>query len=439
MVLAKLLGGSRADSARDTVKQDNDEGQFALYPPRTPSGLNPLDFGDFARRIEAFRKVHVTLPDQRTKGCLQIFELDRVRYRFGLRWPAIKEKAFQMIESALHRSLGEHDVYVANGETEIYVLSTRLVRADADLRGRLIASEITGRLCGSVPGGTAIRVKTMPFDFGLGLKDITSFQQLKNRIESYGKSIDSAEVKLFNENVAGMRIRYRPTIAFQDQKIRLYHADIVLRENDGTILPVDVVCPESVNGAFDFEVDKWALDQMPALLETAAMNSEQPVIVLPIHFETLAAMRFRDPFIDKCRTLPDCSVDTLYFEIIGIPPSMPQARVRELMAYIKPYCAEIVARLPSDLIVAEHVESCGIGVLSIDLGTVDPEAESTHQKLRKFSEMARTLAMTPMLTNAWSVSLSHVAYKSGISLLNGDAFMPPTSKPGNVVDLTAGS
>ncbi|MEZ5824185.1 MAG: hypothetical protein R3C97_05460 [Geminicoccaceae bacterium] len=438
MVLSRLLGASKASGTKEKKDSEGDSEPFALYPPRSPSGLNPLDFGDFAKRIEAFRKAHLTFPDHRTKGCLQILELDRVRFRFGLRWQSIKEKAFQMVESSLHKNLGEHDIYVANGENEIYVLSTGLDHASAETRGRLIAAEITGRLCGTVPGGTAIRVKTMPFDFGRGLQDITSFQQLLKRVESYGKTIDAAEVTLFNDNVANMRLRYRPTVSLREQVIGIYHADLVYREEDGIIVPVDVICPNSVNGVFDAEVDKWAVAQvMPAIKEAASLD-ERPIIVVPLHFETLSTMRFRDPFIELCRTLPDASDEILYFEIIGIPLSMPQSRVRELMAYIKPFCREIVARLETGSIVGDHVESCGIGILSLDIGSVDPEAESTRVGLEKFAELAKHLAMTPLLVNAWSVSLSHVAYKAGVSLLNGDAFMPAIGKPGKVVDLGAG-
>lgn len=439
MVLSRLLGASKASGAKGKKEDGGDEEAFVLYPPRTPSGLNPLDFGDFAKRIEAFRKAHISFPDHRTRGCLQILELDRVRFRFGRRWPSIKEKAFQMVESALHKNLGEHDVYVANGENEIYVFSTGVEHGAADTRGRLIAAEITGRLCGTVPGGTAIRVKTMPFDFGLGLQDVTSFRQLLQRVEAYGKTIDSAEIKLFNDNVENLRIRFRPTVAFREQIVRIYHSEIVFREEDGMIMPAGVICPSSVNGVFDFEIDKWAVDQIIPALAEAAGHETKPAIIVPLHFDTLSTMRFRDPFIELCRKLPESSTETLCFEIIGIPPSMPQSRVRELMAYIKPFCSEIVARLETDMIVGDHVESCGIGLLSLDIGSVDPEAAATRQALEKFAELARHLAMTPLLVNAWSISLSNVAYKAGVALLNGDAFMPAVGKPGKVIDLAGAS
>ena len=433
MVLSKLLGGGKPTKASD--KPQSEEEAFALYPPRSPSGLNPLDFGDFAKRIEGFRKAHIALKDHRQKGCLQIVELERVRFRFGRRWPAVQEKAFQIIESTLHKRLGADDLYVLSGESEIYVLTTGLSRTDAETRGLLVASDITSRLCGTVPGGTALRVKTMPFDFALGLEGVTSFQQLVKRVEAYGRSIDGAELKLFHDNVGRLRLRFRPTIDLSEQTIAAYQGEVFVEEDDHSLLPVDVLCPSSINGVFDAEVDKWALEQAAGHLDGMQDRSSAPMVSVPLHYETIAAMRFRDGYIETCKRLPESSGDFLHLEAVGIPASMPQARVRELMAYVKPFCAEIVARLADNAVSTEHLESCGIGLVSLDLGSVDPEDEKTLATLRRLAELTAANAMKSMLVNAWSVSLSHVAYKAGIDFLNGDAFAPSVDKPGSVIRL----
>ena len=434
MVLSKFLGGGKAN--KDQAKTDPaPEEAFALYPPRSPSGLNPLDFGDFAARIQAFRKAHIEQPDYKVMGCLQIFDLERVRHRFGRRWPSIKEKAYKIVESALHKRLGTDDIYVASGESEIYVLTTGLDRPEAERRGFMIASDITSRLCGTVPGGNAIAVKDLPFDFGDGLDGITSFRQLVKRIEAYGRSVDGAELELFNNHADRIRMRYRPTVALQNQIIGTYQGEPMLEDIGDILLPVDTLCPRSINGMFDAEIDNWALQQVTTRLEQITDEADPARISAPLHYETLATMRFRESYVEYCKRLPECSSSFLDLEVVGIPPSVPQARVRELVAYIKPFCNDIIARVPNDALFAEHLGNCSIGVLSCDLGAADPEAAATRTQIETLAQIAHENDMQAFVCNTWSVALSHIAFKAGIELLNGDAFIPSSDRPGSIVNL----
>ena len=59
--------------------------------------------------------------------------------------------------------------------------------SQSEVLGRRIASDITERLCGLLPGGSAVRVKTLPFDFDIGLDGVGSLDQLQARIIAFNQ------------------------------------------------------------------------------------------------------------------------------------------------------------------------------------------------------------------------------------------------------------
>lgn len=437
MVLGKIFGnGAKAQPASDEDPANKVE-PFELYPPRNPKGLNPKDLSTFGKRLAEFRKTHMMDPEARFKGSLQILDLETVALRFGKRWLGIREKAFRHIEACIAKRLGQDDVYICENETRFLLLMTGVERSEAELRGMRIGSEITERLCGVIPGGAAVRFKTMLFDFDVGLEGVTGLNELQNRIRSFNQTADSAEAKLFQETLPDLRMLYSPTLDTKTGRIYIYHGGAKFQDKEGQLLPTDVVCPHSVNGVFDAEVDKWCLQQAQQFLDPHAIAAEAAMIVVPVRYETLATMRNREPYIAICRKLPAVSADQLVFEVIGMPSSMPQARVRELLAYLKPFCNHLIARISHNILFAEHLTNCSVSSLSVQLDDVSEDDPTTPELMTSIKSMAAPLGMRVLLTEAWSVKLCQLAFKSGIDMFNGAAFMKAAERPGGVIETRA--
>ena len=100
------------------------------------------------------------------------------------------------------------------------------------------------------------------------------------------------------------------------------------------------------------------------------------------------------------------------------------------MAYVKPFCKGMVARLPHDAIYAEHLVSSGIVCLSLDLAGLDPDALATRETLHMLVEAARPQRMRSLLVEAASARLCHHAVRAGVDQLNGPGFLPPSRQPG---------
>lgn len=434
MVLGKLFGG--ANKAKPSG--DDDGGAkaepFELYPPRTPKGLNPKEIGAFGKRLAAFRKTHLSQEDARFNGSLQFLDLETVALRFGKRWVGIREKAFRHVEGCIAKRMGADDLYVCEDEKRVLLLMTGVDRSEAELRGMRIASEITERLCGVIPGGVAVRFKTVLFDFDIGLDGVTGLSELQNRIRAFNQTADSAEIKLFEDTLADLRMLYSPTLDTKSGRIYIYHGSARIEDKDGQLLPTDIVCPHSINGVFDAEVDRWCLQHAEGFLDPHAIAADAPMIAVPVRYETLATMRHREPYMAVCRKLPAVSADQLVFEVVGVPASMPQARIRELLAYLKPFCNHLIARISPKVLFAENFTNCSVGTLSVQLDEVDEDDPTTPVLLENIKSMAAPLGMRVLLTDAWSVKLCQLAFKAGIDQFNGSAFMKAADRPGPVIE-----
>lgn len=397
-----------------------------LYPPRTRHGLDPRHLGEFARRIEAFRKCYMAQPGYRELGSLQILELGEIRQRFGRRWESVREKAFPIIETCLARRLGPEDLYLVVDEERVWVLAIGARRQEVETRGRLAAAEITERLLGTIPGGVAVRLKTMLFDFAHGLAGVASVVQLEQRIEAFGQAIDAAERKAFLEHAARLQVGFRPTVRLRTGRVVAGQAVALAAGPDGRLVPVASIWPRSINGVLDAELDNWLLARAGEALGRAA--APRAGVILPVHYETLAAPHLREPYLLRLRQLPASAGRRLILELVDLPPGLPQARVRDLTAYVGPLCIGLAARLGHDAGSGEHLEGTGIRGVSLDLATVGSD-EVAATTLQRLAGVARKHGMRSLVTGVASARSAERAREVGIDYANGEAIRPAQDVP----------
>ncbi len=410
---------------------------FSLYPPRGRKGLDPTVLANFASRIAAFRRAVLDQPQPRLYSALQILDFGQIHLRFGRRWEELREKIFLIIEHALDRAIGPDDLYLMVDEEHAYLLLTGRRRPEAEARARLVAGEITQRLCGLVPGGVAMRVQTLPFDFDAGLKDVISPRQLHERIAAFNRELEDRERRAFRDNVMHFRARYRPLVHLRKSLVSAYRVEVLLRRPEGPELPAETVCEERVNGVFDAELDGWTLRRAGEALR-ALRGRLRAFLVLPVRYETLAARRLRDGYLQHCRALPANSGRHLVFELLDLPPGMPQCSLRELVSYLRPFAFTLAARIEPELLTTEHLEGCEIRFLTADWYG-ERLAEETGERTRvelwdregldRFAALGRDAGMrTAMLDIERAGALQAVA-AAGIDYGGGPLIAPPLTEP----------
>ena len=410
---------------------------FSLYPPRGRKGLDPTVLANFASRIAAFRRAVLDQPQPRLYSALQILDFGQIHLRFGRRWEELREKIFLIIEHALDRAIGPDDLYLIVDEEHAYLLLTGRRRAEAEARARIVAAEITQRLCGLVPGGVAMRVQTLPFDFDAGLKDVMSARQLRERISAFNRELEDRERRAFRDNVMLFRARYRPLVHLRKSLVSAYRVEALLRRPEGPEIPAETVCEERINGVFDAELDGWILRRAGEALR-ALRGRLRAFVVLPVHYETLAARRLRDPYLQHCRALPAHSGRHLVFELLDLPPGMPQASLCELTSYLRPFAFTLAARIEPELLTAEHLQGCDIRFLTADwYGERLAEDGDRRERvelwdrdgLARFAALGREARMRTAMLDIEEASALQAVAAAGIDYGGGPLIAPPLAEP----------
>jgi len=401
---------------------------FALYPPRGQKGLDPTRLDCFGSRLEAFRRRHLRQSEPRLFGALQILDLDLIRRRFGARWVPLREKIFQIIEHALDRELGPDDLYLVFDERTVYLFVTGIAREAAVVRMRLAAARITERLCGLVPGGAAIRVQTLPFDLDSGLAGVTGPRELRARIEAFEREVEDAERRCFHDNAKRLAPRLLPLVHLRKRLVAAYRLEARYIRPDGGELAATSLCPERVSGVFDAELDAWSVSRLVDLGTAWRERAGRSLLVLPVHYETLAQRRLREPLLLQARRLARPSERFLLFELLELPPGVPQGWLHELLMYLKPFCHGFAVRLYPEMLTTEPLTKCGVEFLSLSAAAIE-EREDGFEIIDRWAGLAREVRMRSALLDISRRETVAAAKAAGVDYAAGRVIAPGLTDP----------
>lgn len=439
MSIAERIGSFLQRSA-PAVEARTGDGPFALWPPRTRRGLDPKRLDGFARAIEAFLRAHRAGPDHRRRGAVHFLSFEMLRQRFGNRWPGLREKALQIVETSLDRSLGKDDLYVVVDETTVLLLVTGLTRGEAEIRLALVAGEITGRLCGTVPWGAALSLRTMPCDLERLLAGVAGLRQLLERIEAAGRQADSEERSRFLAAKPGLVPTFLPVLRARKSMVSAYRA--IVQHDDGArrMLAADLLDGGSINGLFDAEIDRWCLERIAERLGQGRGRGHRAMVIVPVHYETLATRRFRDEYLTVCRKLPPSSARRLIIEIVDLPSGLVQARTRDLLAYVRPFALALGVRVAATDAALDQFDGAGALLVSVPApgptgqdGTGAPDAPDRVAALRSFVERASAHRLRTHVLGCALPGDCQAAVRAGVDLIDGEGLLPPVQNMDRVL------
>ncbi len=400
---------------------------FALYPPRARKGLDPLRLDDFTARLDAFRRRVEELRDPRGESALHLLDLDLIRRRFGRRFGELRENIFQIIEHALDRALGAQDLYVVVDETTIYALTCGWPREEARLRLRLAAAHITERLCGVVPGGAAIRVTSLAFPFDRELRGVAGLAALRARVEAFLARARKQEEEAFRLHADRLRPRLEPLIQPRKGLIGAYLLDGWHEREDGRLEPAVCLCPDRFEGAFDAALDTWRAERLAERLADWRRVAGRSLLVVPVHFDTLARRRDREPYLQRLRRLPQHSARVVVFELLDAPPGVPQGYLHQLLMYLKPFALALAVRLAPLALSTEAFAQSGVRFVSMPAKA--PRGEEPRALVQRLARTAREAGMRSALVEVEETGWITAARDSGVDHLAGPLIAPPLPQP----------
>ena len=394
-----------------------------------------LDAADFeasrdaglAERIERIRADARARPPAERHCSLQLFDLSRLKASLGWRWAEQRGRAIAMIEAGLDRETASHDLRLDDGDTRYFAVRSPGERRAVERHGELLAADVTARLRGTLPGGAIIRVATLPLEPDSALADIATGAELRTRLETLTRSGEAGEAGPHTTIPVTLRARFQPVLQLRKRLVSAFRLSVQAGNGSGAAV-VETNLGEAR--------DDWALKVAIGLLQEPC-RSREPALIVPLHYATLASMHSRDQYARHCRQLPKRSSRQLVFELLGLPEELPQARVRELLGYVRPFCLALLVRLPRATAEIGHLASSGVRGLSLAADTAmgDP---CRQDALATLAGTARVAGMRSMLVEVAAPRQCRDAHIAGIDHVSGDALMPPLARPGRAFVVARG-
>lgn len=392
---------------------------------RPAADLEPADGPALAARLARCRQAF----QAGAEGSVQLVDLTRLRRSLGSRWPELRRRVLNVAGTTLARGLAPDELCVPGGEDRLYLLRVGPDRREHARQGELLAAEATARLCGAIPGGAGIHVRTLPIDLDTALADVDSLAELQARLAAAAEAPRPAAPSAHAAFVDRLEPRFRPLLNPRKRLVSAYH---LAHDTDGPAL----WRKSAQDDALAAELDGWSLRQAATLLAPARGRGRAGLIV-PVHYSLLATMRWREPFTQLCRRLPLGAGRRLIFEVLGLPQGLPQPRVRELMAYIRPFCATLVVRLPPGPPRIEHLASSGVRGLSLAAVGPDGDERATPADVAALVATARAVGMRSLLVGIDSAGTARAALSVGVDHAGGDALIPALRRFGPPILLPA--
>lgn len=406
-----------------------------LYPPRTRGGLDPRRPGEMAERIERLRRAYLMHPANYGATHLEILDLEPIRQRLGRRWPELLPKILFNVEGCISHRLGPEDLYLVVDEVTVWILAVGGQPGEAERLGRLIAGDVTERLLGVLPGGAAVGVRSVPFDFAEGLKGVAGLLGLRERVAEANRRLAQAEERRFADHTDRLIALYRPILSLRQPAIVGYRVFARLTREDGTLEMPQTIAPEPSLGTFEAALDTWLAEQVAAVLDRSPGRGGPPPILIPVHLKTLGNRGWRERWQMALAHDAIKAAGRLAIEVIDLPAEAPRELLGELAATVRSCAGPLIVRRP--LAPDAVLELAGLGVYGVSVNGegLDPGDPKTARRLRVVADACRTSGLRSLMVRVGTPALAEQARAAGLGAMSGDACLPALREPGPVAQL----
>ncbi|HEX6960001.1 MAG TPA: hypothetical protein VF194_18605 [Ferrovibrio sp.] len=410
------------------------------------------------------------LPSRMQAGTLQLVGLDYIRRALAETWESHRDKVHAVVESTFRRYLEPADAYYKIDDERFLVLFTRLARPQAEAKATAIAREVQRLVLGELPAGHDVTVKSRvaEVDRKLLMEKVSTLEQLLEFVETgqlapedgggialfenlgadepppaaaavTGPGPDMADLDqslaaLWQKTSAAQylkqcSVRFDPVFstrrkAFTAFDVRILHRGAMPQEDD--MMLVDD--PE----ALQFHLDRYALLSGALGLQHMLTQTMQALIVMPVHFSTLATAKTRNVYLQRLREVPQSFKRFIGFSITGVAPGTPPGRIADILSYLQPLSIMQGMRLPADPKLVDLYAAAGVQSLAVSAAETMAGGETAHQQgvdLAAFARRVRAHQMDSVLLDIDDADMLRLGLGGGFSLLAGAAVARGAAEP----------
>ncbi|KZD05873.1 hypothetical protein [Oceanibaculum pacificum] len=391
--------------------------------------LDPGDPAIFRDRILEFVRNNKLVAEALIAGNVQMLGFAEVRKTFGERWPAIKDKVQLLAEAAIRKHTTPVDVFLTIDEERMVILFGRSTREEADDKSARIAREINEKLSGVSgiqDGLVTCRALVLELDRDSAAETLTTPEGLDQTVEAAQRSAEQAERESFQKLESELRITYWPMANVRKRLISAYAASLVL-----PVWKTSGEERERRTGVFECELDCYAMIHAGEALVRAG-HSRRALLLVPVHFETLAVKPFRTQLIAACQMLPRISSRRMLLDVVDLPEGVPQGRLHTLFSYVGPFFAGFVARQPLGFRSPQRFVGLKMLAIAADGSHVGTPKRDEYEQMQGFAAAAEKAHMRSVFYGAATFEAATAAKRARFDYIQGAAVAPAVSDPGRV-------
>jgi hypothetical protein len=179
---------------------------------------------------------------------------------------------------------------------------------------------------------------------------------------------------------------------------------------------------------------KHTLDDLGELVR----ENRTLLLVMPLHFESVASPARRRRYAQLLQErLDDATRKLLLIEIEGTPHGVPQPRLLEIIAPLRPHCRNLLLRLAPETVEFSNIKGTGATAAGCDIAYHPGPEFLLMQHLNRFARTASEKAsLQTYVLGAHSMSLVAAALGAGFQYISGDAIAKPINHPRGLVEFS---
>lgn len=346
------------------------------------------------------------------KGCVYIISLAQIKERIGERWPRMCEAVWAHLENLLRQKLGPTDFYSRTDETHMLVSLPSHSAQEAQICCLRISNELHEIMLGASDPTTLEleRVVALP-DGQIGAVPLSA-EQIGKLVQLMLRDTTLlAPAVLPDAAILEFRHRFVPVWNAQKQAITTYRCISQLASEPG-----DPARP-AAHLKMELAMAVARIRHGGAVLASRLAQGEPFMLWLSLPYDLVGLANSRMAITAAFRQLSGILRPYLMLGIEALPHGVPQSRLSELVAALRPFCRFVVAQLPPRMANLGAYAGAGLGGVGLSLDTEAAEGEMLSE-IFKLGIAARKLGIMSFALDVPSEDLLLAARENGIHLLS---------------------
>jgi EAL domain-containing protein (putative c-di-GMP-specific phosphodiesterase class I) len=404
---------------------------------------SPQEAHDSVARIAFESRINDILQpkNKRPRDRIFVLNLNGLRNALNSKWEKSAKKVHTRLHKILEESMIAHDVFFQKDDVTYFIVFSDIDISMAQLKVQMIAQDMRMAIAGTnEPSLITVQDVQVLWPKMVKFQDTPSRDDIVHAMLSaedthrkfvFNQAQDNTSGQLFED----VKFVYRPMLAVRTRVISTYISIPIKPNGHGGYFSGYEMLGAHPSIDNIFELDSLTQEAVNNELKTLIHSNMRSLLALPVHFETLASHR-RQQYLTRARELFENNTNRLVYELVGLPDHIPQSRMLEFTAALKPHCRAIMARFPPTHGAFESYRSVGLHAVGVDLYSPNKTEKAIIKILEQFIDHAHQTQLKTYAHGIHSISLYTSAVCAGFDYLDGYALSSVVDKAKDITSFS---